>query len=134
LEVLAGQPRNAFGVVTGERYYAVERRPLATEDSVAEVVPGITEDGDQIVGVEFEPAAAASLGDATERSIGHNLAVVVDGRVVSAPRVEGRLGERVVVRGGFTIDEIQELSALLSGALPPGAKVVAKRVVGAARD
>jgi len=133
LEILAAQRRNGRGEVTGEGCYAVDRRPLA-EGGVAKAVPGITKEGEPVVHIELEPAVAAALGDAAERNVGRNLAVVVDGLVVSAPRIDGRLGEYVVLRGGFTWREVEELSAVLSGALPPGIKIVDQRVVGPAKD
>jgi hypothetical protein len=134
LEVLPGQRRDAFGKVTDEGYYAVERRSL-TEGHVVKATTGLTREDERVVFVELEPAAAASLGEASERNAGRFLAVVVDGRVVSAPKIDGRLGEILLVRGYFISNEAQEeLAALLSGALPPGIKIVDERVVGAAKD
>lgn len=128
LEVVSGPQRNALGATTGEVYYAAERRALATERDLAEVHPGRTDENEIVLEIQLQPAAAASLSDATGHNGGGILAVVVDERVVTAPKLEGRIGEYAAMRG-LTIRQAEELSAILTGgSLPAGIKVVEEHV------
>lgn len=52
---------------------------------------------DLTVIIEMKPAGADRLGAATEANAGHRLAVVMDGQVVVAPMIMGRISDRVAI-------------------------------------
>src|SRR4029450_7099322 len=59
------------------------------------------------------------------------LAIVLDGRVQSAPRIEGRITNEGRIYGSFTQEEVANLSLILrSGALPANLTYLEERTVG----
>ena len=62
---------------------------------------------------------AKRLGDLTSANKGQRLAIVFDGEVISAPRINDRIFDRGQISGNFTQDEIDEMIAILrAGRLP----------------
>lgn len=68
----------------------------------------------------------------TADNIGKSIAIVLDGYVYSAPRVNGEIkGGRSAITGGFTIEEAKDLANVLkSGKLPAPARIIQESVVG----
>ena len=68
----------------------------------------------------------------TEANKGMNIAIVLDGCVYSAPRVNEKIeGGSSSISGDFTIQEAQDLANILkSGKVPASSKVLQKEVVG----
>ncbi|GIV16189.1 MAG: protein translocase subunit SecDF [Armatimonadota bacterium] len=85
------------------------------------------------VSFEFNAEGARRFGDFTRRHVGEILAIVLDNRIISAPRVEEAiLGGKGVIRGNFSAVEAAELATLLnSGALPVPLEVIQITKVGA---
>jgi protein-export SecD/SecF family membrane protein len=80
----------------------------------------------------WEPEGARVFGEFTEANIGQNLAIVLDGVVLSAPRINSRITDRGVITGTFTLAEARDIVTKLKyGALPIPMKVVQQREVGA---
>jgi preprotein translocase subunit SecD len=67
----------------------------------------------------------------TEQNIGRYLAIVLDGRVESAPRIEGRIADQGQIYGNYTPQEAADLSIKLrSGALPAGMEYLEEQTIG----
>jgi preprotein translocase subunit SecD len=65
--------------------------------------------------------------------VGSGLAIVLDGRVVTAPVVRSQITDSGQIEGNFTQQEAQDLSFVLkSGALPAGITYLEERTVGPA--
>jgi preprotein translocase subunit SecD len=63
--------------------------------------------------------------------MGRQLAIILDGRVQSAPTIEGRITTDGVIYGSFTQQEVQNLSLILrSGALPADLDYLEERTIG----
>jgi len=74
---------------------------------------------------------ARKFGAATEANIGKQLAIVLDGRVFSAPTIQSRISDEGRISGQFTQQEAQDLSLVLrSGALPASLTYLEERTVG----
>jgi preprotein translocase subunit SecD len=75
---------------------------------------------------------ARIFGDFTAKSVGKRLAVVLDGKVYSAPNIRERIGGGSgQISGGFTVAEAGNVAiALRSGALPATVTLLEKRSVG----
>ncbi len=73
-----------------------------------------------IVNIEFNMSGAKKFAAMTSQNIGKTIAIVLDGKVISAPRVnEPILGGEVQISGSFSVQEANELAANLNaGALP----------------
>jgi preprotein translocase subunit SecD len=69
----------------------------------------------------------------TTAHIGERLAAIIDGEVVTAPSIRGRIGKRGQIEGDFTQQEAADLAVKLrSGALPIPLEIEEERQVGPA--
>jgi len=86
-----------------------------------------------VVAFRFNSRGARRFGDVTKRNVDRCFAIVLDGKVISAPRIiQPILGGSGIITGGFTITTANELALLLrAGALPAPLKVLEERTVGA---
>lgn len=89
--------------------------------------------GFPIVSLEFESDGARIFEEITARNIDKQVAIFLDGNLVSAPRVQQKItGGNAVITGTFTVKEAQELAKRLNaGALPVPITIVAQEQVGA---
>jgi protein-export membrane protein SecD len=89
--------------------------------------------GEPVVNFGFNVAGAQAFGAATTNNVGRLFAIVLDGVVISAPRINTPIqGGRGFIEGNFTPESARDLSTLLrSGSLPAKFTVEERRVVGA---
>jgi preprotein translocase subunit SecD len=68
----------------------------------------------------------------TGENVGRRMAIVLDGKVQSAPVIQDRIGGgRAVITGNFTLDEARDLAIVLrAGALPAPVVIAEERTVG----
>jgi preprotein translocase subunit SecD len=131
LEILEGDIRDEQDAVTGEQYYAVEKRRTVTGRDLKTARPGLGQFNDPIVEFSLTPEGSAKFGELTGNNVGKPLAIVLDGRVVSAPRINSRITDNGLIEGGFSQQEAQDLATVLrSGALPAGITYLEERTVG----
>src|SRR3989449_2875867 len=91
--------------------YVVQKRALLTgaELTRAEVQADPNSPGNWQVSIEFTATGTRIFGEVTEQNVGKHLAIVLDGSVYSAPRINERIpGGRAVITGQFTVDEARD--------------------------
>ncbi len=73
-----------------------------------------------LVAISFTAEGGELFEKITRENVGSQLAIFLDGEIISAPRInEAILGGRATISGGFTPDEAKELAQNLNfGALP----------------
>ncbi len=88
--------------------------------------------GQWVVSFEFDSVGARRFADVTKANVGKPFAIVLDGKVISAPVIrEPITGGRGQISGNFTAQSANELAVLLrAGALPAPLTVVEERSVG----
>jgi preprotein translocase subunit SecD len=74
--------------------------------------------------VEMTPEGAERLGVFTANNIGNAMAIVLDGVVLSAPVIQNRVAESVIITGNFTQAEALALAAQIRSDPLPSAMVV----------
>ena len=91
-----------------------------------------TDDNQPGVGFSLTRDGATRFAQLTGENVGRNLAIVLDGRVQSAPQIENRIdGGEGYIRGRFTSQEAADLALLLrAGALPASMTYLGGRLVG----
>lgn len=89
--------------------------------------------GQPEVGLEFNEEGGKRFADLTGSNIGKQIAIMLDGQILSAPVVnEAISGGNAVIRGSFSTDEARKLSiALNAGALPVPVSIIEQRNIGA---
>src|SRR5690606_29406317 len=85
-----------------------------------------------VVNFRLDREGGRLFGDMTQQNVGRPLAVVLDGKVITAPVIRSAItGGNGEISGGFTAVEATDLAMLLrAGALPAALEVVEERVVG----
>ncbi len=86
-----------------------------------------------IVAIEFNPEGAKLFEDITSKNVGHNLAIFLDGSVVSSPRINEKIGGgKAVISGNFTPTQARDLVRNLNfGALPLPIELKSTQTIGA---
>ena len=120
-------------VANPNQKYVVHQIPILTGAEVVDArVAFDSQGGSPIINFELSAFGGRVLGDFTAKNIGTRLAVVLDGKVFSAPVIRERIGGGSgQISGGFSVEEAGSVAiALRSGALPAPVVVLEKRSVG----
>ena len=133
VEILDGDRRDQTDAVVGKSYYAVQKRRTVTGRDLRNANPSRGQFGNPIVEFTLTPTGSEAFGELTGQNVGSGLAIVLDGRVVTAPVVKSRISDRGQIEGGFSQQQAQDLSTVLrSGALPASITYLEERTVGPA--
>lgn len=86
-----------------------------------------------VVTTAFDATGARKFARLTTEHVNERFAIVLDGKVLSAPTIREPIpGGRGQISGGFTLQGAKDLAVLLrSGALPAPLQVIEERTVGA---
>ncbi|NQT75432.1 MAG: protein translocase subunit SecD [Candidatus Omnitrophica bacterium] len=84
------------------------------------------------IAIEFNSKGAAIFSEVTAQSVGERLAIVLDGKVHSAPRINEKIPSgRASITGRFNVEEAGDLAIVLrAGALPAPIYIEEERTVG----
>lgn len=128
MEVVSGAD-SAGG--TGTAYYLVRRVAAVTGRDLRNARPSLDEFNQPAVSFSFNRDGARKFGDVTGQNIGRSLAVILDGRVETAPQIQGRITDEGRITGSFSQQEASDLALVLrSGALPASLTYLEERTVG----
>ncbi|WP_305096420.1 protein translocase subunit SecD [Croceibacterium aestuarii] len=85
-----------------------------------------------IVNITFDSQGARKFADLTSQNVNKPFAIILDGKVLSAPNInEPILGGTAQISGGFTVESANNLAiSLRSGALPVDLTVIQQGTVG----
>lgn len=88
--------------------------------------------GEPQVGIEFNADGGKKFSELTQANVGRRLAIVLDDKVLSAPRINEHIPSgKAVITGQFSPDEAKDLAIQLkAGALPAPLYVEEERTVG----
>ncbi|HTZ72572.1 MAG TPA: protein translocase subunit SecD [Candidatus Aquilonibacter sp.] len=114
-------------------YYIVSRSPVVTGLDLKGATPGPSSryPGQYEVDFHLSTAAAARFGPFTETNTGRRMAIVLDGKVYTAPTINSRIEDSGVIEGNFSQESAEDLALVLrSGALPASIKYLEERTVG----
>ncbi len=97
--------------------FIVEAESAITQDCISSAESGLHPvDGRVILHFTFDQVCTQLFADLTAENIGKRFAVVLNGEVVTAPRINASItGGKGYLEGGFTKEEANELAAMLSG-------------------
>ena len=118
---------------TSESMIALDKDPLMTGEDVADARPTFdSRDNKPSVGLTFNSRGASMFERITGEHIQKRLAIVLDGKVHSAPVINDRIsGGKASISGSFTPTEAQDLAIVLrAGSLPAPVTVLEERTVG----
>ncbi len=117
----------------GQQQFRLEKRVAMEGQHIRDAQASFNPDsGEPVVTFKLDHEGAKLFGKMTADNIGRPLAIVLDGKVITAPVIRTEIaagsGE---ISGGFTTEEAAELALLLrAGALPVPLLVMEERSVG----
>jgi preprotein translocase subunit SecD len=128
MEMVSG-PSDTPGQPT---YYLLRREAMITGRDLKNARVGVDESNRPQINFSLNALATDKFARETGRSIGRQLAIVLDGTVYSAPVIQSKLGSDNRITGRFTTQEADELSKILkAGALPATLRYLQQLTVGA---
>jgi preprotein translocase subunit SecD len=140
LQAYNGQVPSDMEVVTGAggtgdagtSFYLVRKVAAVTGQDLRGAQPSLDENNRPAVRFTLTADGSRKFGKVTGDNIGRYLAIILDKRVQSAPRIEGRINDDGRIMGNFTTQEVNDLSLILrSGALPASMSYLEERTIGA---
>jgi preprotein translocase subunit SecD len=130
-EVLTGDRKGLEGQVIGKQYYLVKKTAIITGRELRNARRSQDRYGQPAVDFYLAPQSAGKFSDYTGSHIGTSMAIVLDGKVMSAPVIRGQIGDQGIIEGSFTIREAEDLALVLrAGALPASITYLEERTVG----
>ncbi len=111
---------------------SINRRSELTGDMLTNANIAQDQSGRPAVGFRFNTVGAKRFCKLSTENSGNLFAIVLDGEIISAPRInEPICGGQGIITGAFSIQEVSDLSTLLrAGALPAPLNVLEERTVG----
>ena len=111
----------------------VSKRIILSGDNLVDAKPTMdTQTNETVVTFSLDRVGAKKFGKATSTGVGKRLAIVLDGKIISAPSIrEPIVGGSGQISGNFTFQSATDLALLLrSGALPAPLRIIEERTVG----
>jgi len=111
----------------------INKRIIVSGDNLINAKPSLDNQTNQAtVSFTFDRVGAKKFGRATTDNVGKQLAIILDGKIISAPQIrEPILGGNGQITGNFTFQSATDLALLLrSGALPAPLNIIEERTVG----
>ena len=127
--------------IQAKNFYELHAIKVTTTNGRAPLEGDVVTDAkDQFNNVSDQPEVSMSMNTdgarrwaaLTKANTGRAIAIVLDGSVYSAPRVNGEIsGGQSSITGNFTIEDTKDLAnTLKSGRMPAPARIVQEEVVG----
>ena len=113
-------------------YYILDESPVVTGEELTNAQPSFDQNGQPAVSFKFNVGGARKFGEYTAANVGKPFAIVLDGKVISAPRINEAIpGGSGIITGNFTVEESTNLAVLLrAGALPAKMDFLEERTIG----
>ena len=111
----------------------VSKRIILSGENLLDAQPRMdSENNETVVSFTLDRVGAKRFGKATSKGIGKQLAIVLDGNIISAPVIRDVIASGSgQISGGFTFQSATDLALLLrSGALPAPLNIIEERTVG----
>jgi preprotein translocase subunit SecD len=123
---------NDASSASSEQWYLVNRVAAITGRDLRTANPSSDEFGKPAVSFTLTSEGASRFEKVTGANIGKQLAIVLDGKVQSAPNIHGQIRDSGQISGSFTLEQANDLALVLrSGALPASLNYLEERTVGA---
>ncbi len=111
----------------------MQKIPLLSGQNLTDAQQSFEGGGLPVVAFKFDNIGAKKFGQATAQNVGRRFAIILDGKIITAPVIKDAiLGGSGIISGSFTVQSAGDLALLLrAGALPADLTVIEERTVGA---
>ena len=131
VEIYGEDLRDINKEIVGERFWALDHSRVISGRNLRTARPSSGELGEPVVSFSLDAEGATIFGETTGNNVGRFLAILLDDKVVTAPRINSRITSDGIIQGSFTLQEAQDLALVLrSGALPAKLTLLEERSVG----
>jgi hypothetical protein len=106
----SGEDRTEYTVPGAEQKVYVAKQPFA---SIADIVAARTIDdaaGQPAIEITFLADSAKRLEEVTQQHLNKPLAILMDGKLLSAPTIRDRVGSAAVITGRFSREEAEQIA------------------------
>ena len=116
---------------TGD-WYVLQSPVLLSGDRIADAGPSTGRTSfDIVVSMSFDSTGRRTFAEVTGAHVGEHLAILLDGKVQSAPVIQDQIVGNAIIEGNFNFEEANYLSNILkAGAFPVGVQIAEERTVG----
>jgi preprotein translocase subunit SecD len=112
-------------------FFLVSRVASVTGKDLRMVRRSVDEWNNPAVSFSLNSEGARRFENVTGENIGQRLAIVLDGKVQSAPSINARISGSGIIQGRFTVEQAEDLVVVLkAGALPAGIRYLEERTIG----
>jgi preprotein translocase subunit SecD len=116
---------------SGTVYYMVKKAAAVTGHDLRNARPSVDENNQPAVSFTLSNDGGRKFGKVTSENINRALAIILDGRVQSAPTIQSRITTDGRITGSFTQQETQDLSLILrSGSLGASLTYLEEQTIG----
>ena len=113
------------------RFYMINKRVMVSGEMLRDANPTFDRNNSPSVSFQLNTVGGKKFGRVTGKHIGRAFAIVLDGKVVSAPVIQSQIFSSGQITGNFTTQETNDLALVLrSGALPAPMVILEERSVG----
>ncbi|MCM0754340.1 protein translocase subunit SecD [Desulfovibrio aminophilus] len=115
-----------------EKPIVLRKEAVLTGEAISDAQVHFGNYGEPYVGIAFNPRGARTFERLTGENVKKRMAIVLDGKVYSAPVIQEKIsGGRASITGSFTPEEAADLAVVLrAGSLPAPVSVLEQRTVG----
>ncbi|HSQ78230.1 MAG TPA: protein translocase subunit SecD, partial [Nitrospirota bacterium] len=129
-ELLFEERENEMGKIV-KQPILVYSKTLLTGDRLKEAKVGIDQYNKPDINISFDGEGAKIFDRITGENVGKQLAIILDGTIYSAPRIQDRIsGGNAQITGNFTHEEAAKLAIVLRESLPAPVKIIQNITVG----
>ncbi|MGB1356934.1 MAG: protein translocase subunit SecD [Candidatus Puniceispirillaceae bacterium] len=113
------------------QFYVVEKRVMVSGELLETAQASFDQNNHPSVSFTLNASGAKRFGRVTGANIGRPFAIILDGKVVSAPTIQSQIFGSGQITGNFSVAETNELALILrAGALPAPLIVMEERSIG----
>ena len=131
VDVLPSDVEDDFGRLSGREFLAVRKSvPVTGRDlKTARVSKGSL--GEPVIEFALTAEGGKKFAALTGANVGRRLAIVLDNKIQSAPRINSQIEDQGVIEGNFNPQSANDLALVLrSGSLPASLTTLEERTVG----
>lgn len=111
--------------------YILLQEVILTASNVVNVFETRDQGGFPAVGINLDRAGGLIFEEKTGNNINGLLAIVLDGKVISAPRINDKLGSSFIIQGRFSPREVANMVVKIkSGSLPAKIHILEEQQIG----
>lgn len=114
-----------------DRFYMINKKVMVSGEMLQDASTSFDRNNSPSVSFQLSPLGGKKFGRVTGKNIGREFAIILDGKVVSAPTIQSQIFSNGQITGNFTLEETNDLALVLrSGALPVPMTILEERSVG----